>query len=165
RGEGTGAGAATAVDSAAATPVGVFREVEGSGTVTSVADRSPTGTAARESSSSRTSTIPITGTTRTIPATRTPRTATRIHPRTPLNTATGTVRRTAVLRRPHDRPSRPDARRRRVRRRTRRRRGGFVRKGSERGDLPAVPSGMQRSQGAGGSRRRHLQRRTARVHD
>src|SRR6266404_9482444 len=64
----------------------------------------------------------------------------------------------------HDRPSHPDARRRSVRRRTRRRRR-FVRKGSERGDLPAVPSGMQRSEGAGGSRRRHLQRRTARVHD
>src|SRR6184192_359784 len=43
------------------------------------------------------STIPTTGTTPTIPATRTPRTATRIHPPTPLNTATGTtVRRIAA---------------------------------------------------------------------
>jgi len=62
-----------------------FRVAESSGAAASVDDHLITSTAAREPSSSRTTVT-----------TRTPRTATRMHPTTPLNTATGTVRRTAA---------------------------------------------------------------------
>src|SRR5207253_2607075 len=77
---------------------------ESSGVVASVEDQSRTSTTtittSGHSSSSPTSTTPTTGTTRTTPttlATRTTRTATRIHLTTLLNTATGTVRRTAAM--------------------------------------------------------------------
>ena len=95
--------AAVPLDSAVVvTAVGVFREAESSGAAASVDEHSLASTVARESSSSRTRTIPITVTARTIPATRTPRTATRIHPTMPLNTATGTVRRTAAQKEAYD---------------------------------------------------------------
>ena len=66
--------------------------------------------------------------------------------------------------RPHGRPTHSDARRPGVCRRTGRGRG-FAGRRSKQGGLPKVPAGLQRREGAGGSRRRHLQRRTARVHD
>ena len=86
--EGTAAAPpAEATGSAAA--VGVLREAEGPGVAASVGDQSrTTTTTAGDSSFPRTSTTPITGTTRT---------ATRIHPTTLLSTATGTVRRTAAM--------------------------------------------------------------------
>ena len=90
-----------AAPSAEATAVGVFREAESSGVAASVEDQSRTSTTttttAGHSSCSRTSTTPTTGTTRTILAMRTTRTATRIHLTTLLNTASGTVRRTAAM--------------------------------------------------------------------
>src|SRR5439155_24853488 len=84
-GEGT-----AAASPAEATAVGVFREAQSSGVAAPVEDQSRTSTTttAGHSSCSRTSTTPTTGTTRT---------AIRIHLTTPLNTATGTVRRTAAM--------------------------------------------------------------------
>src|SRR6266851_842856 len=77
---------------------GSFREAESSGVAAPVEDQSRTGTTTTvgHSSCSRTSTTPTTGTTRTILAMHTTRTATRIHLTMLLNTATGTVRRTAA---------------------------------------------------------------------
>src|SRR6266403_633576 len=109
-------GEGTAATSAAATAVGVLREAESSGVAAPVEDQSRTSTTttAGHSSCSRTSTTPTTGTTRTILAMRTTRTATRMHLTPLLNTATGTVRRTAAMQllqsdlglpaQPHDRP-------------------------------------------------------------
>src|SRR5207247_7117261 len=81
-----------AAPSAEATAVGVCREAQSSGVAAPVEDQSRTSTTttttAGHSSCSRTSTTPTTGTTRT---------AIRIHLTTPLNTATGTVRRTAAM--------------------------------------------------------------------
>ena len=85
---------------------GVFREAESSGVAASVRDKSRTSitmTMTAGHSSSRTTTTPSMGTTRTtdttrtIPATPTTRTATGFHLITPLNTATGTARRTAAM--------------------------------------------------------------------
>src|SRR5947199_436571 len=90
-GEGT-----AAASPAEATALGVFREAQSSGVAAPVEDQSRTSTTttttttttAGHSSCSRTSTTPTTGTTRT---------TIRIHLTTPLNTATGTVRRTAAM--------------------------------------------------------------------